>query len=65
MDRWLWKSFSQVMVTHHIKQNAVAKEPNRSQSRAGEMAQWLGTLAALPGNLGSIPRTHMAVQKCL
>jgi len=28
---------------------------------AGEMAQWLRALAALPKDWGSIPSTHMAV----
>lgn len=32
---------------------------------AGEMAQWLSTLTALPEALGLIPSTHMAAQNCL
>ena len=34
-------------------------------SGAGEMAQWLGALTALPEDLGSIPSTHMAAHNCL
>ena len=33
--------------------------------RAGEMAQWLRTLAVLPEDLGSIPSTHMTANNCL
>jgi hypothetical protein len=33
--------------------------------RAGEMTQWLGTLSALPENLGSIPSTHMVAHNHL
>jgi hypothetical protein len=29
---------------------------------AGKMAQWLGALAVLPEDLGSIPSTHMACE---
>lgn len=29
------------------------------------MAQWLMALAALPGDLGSIPRNHTAAHNCL
>ena len=32
---------------------------------AGEMAQWLRALDALPEDPGSIPSTHMAVHNCL
>jgi hypothetical protein len=32
---------------------------------AGEMAQWLRALAAFPGDLGSIPSTHMVDRSCL
>ena len=32
---------------------------------AGEVAQWLRALAALPEDQGSIPNTHMAVHNCL
>ena len=31
---------------------------------AGEMAQWLRALAALPEDLGSNPSTHMAAHNC-
>ena len=32
---------------------------------AGEMAQWLRTLAVLLKDQGSIPRTHVATCNCL
>lgn len=32
---------------------------------AGEMTQWLGALIALPKDLGSVPRMHIAVCNCL
>ena len=32
---------------------------------AGEMAQRLRALTALPGDLGSVPSTHMAAHNCL
>jgi hypothetical protein len=32
---------------------------------AGEMAQWLRALAALPEDPGSIPSTHMTAHTCL
>ena len=36
-----------------------------SKCGAGEMVQQLRALTALPGDLGSIPSTHMAVHNCL
>jgi hypothetical protein len=36
-----------------------------SMAGAGEMAQQLKALAALPEDLGSIPSTHMTTYNCL
>jgi hypothetical protein len=38
---------------------------NNMYKGAGEMDQWLRTLAALPRDLGSIPSTHGAAHSCL
>jgi hypothetical protein len=32
---------------------------------AGEMAQWLGALAVLPEDTGSVPGTYMVAHNCL
>jgi hypothetical protein len=37
----------------------------KSKQGAGEMAQWLRALTALPKDLGSIPRTHMVAHSHL
>jgi hypothetical protein len=39
------------------KQNKQTNKPDRCEG-AGEMAQWLRALSALPGDLGLIPSTH-------
>jgi hypothetical protein len=41
------------------------KVPKKLRTGAGEMAEWLRALLALPEDPGSIPSTLMAAYNCL
>jgi hypothetical protein len=49
------------------KSEKFIKDKNRNKKHigAGEVAQWLRALSALPEDLNSIPSTHMAAYKYL
>jgi hypothetical protein len=55
------------MVPPHIRDLLYIEIPfgKKIHVVAGEMAQQLRRLAALPGDPGSIPSTHMAAHNCL
>jgi hypothetical protein len=48
-----------------LSPKAEGAEKARNGNRAGEMAQWLRTLATLPEVLSSIPSNHMAAHNHL
>ena len=52
---------SQHIETDRKRQESITKK----EAVAGEMAQWIRALAALPEDPGSIPSTHMAAHNCL
>ena len=57
-----WPVILASSVCSRPKRNHVSKKKDR---RAGEMAQQLRALIALPEDLGSVPSTDMATHSCL
>jgi hypothetical protein len=52
--------------TLSLKNKKERKRKKKKESKgARETAQWSRTLAVLPKDLGSIPRTHVAAHNCL
>jgi hypothetical protein len=43
----------------------IKKKEKKRKARAGEMAQWLRALTALPETLSSIPSNHMVAHNHL
>jgi hypothetical protein len=48
-----------------LKEKMIIRNKTWGWRGAGEMAQWLRALPALPKDMGSIPGTHMAAHNCL
>jgi hypothetical protein len=58
-DKWILAQKLRIPKIQFAKHMKLKKKENR----AGEMAQWLGALMALPEVLSSIPSNHMIAQE--
>jgi hypothetical protein len=59
---------SRLHITFCLREKEKEREKEKGgkgKEGVGEMAQWLGALAALPEILSSIPSTHVAAHNCL
>jgi len=54
-----------VMVSLHSNRTPMKTNNKCTKKQAGEMAQQLRALVALPEDQGSIPSTHRAAHNCL
>ena len=51
--------------TYNLTLRVPERNDQKCKAGAGQMAQWLRALPALPEDLGSIPSTHVAAHNCL